>query len=360
MRDGTPLGSYLGGGGRESDYICPPAGVEGGPPGFDADATASIIRIDPHLGGPTVKLGNLTAKALAAATANAAIDTAGIDVDTWRERSADAFMAAAQMSNAIVSNLPVSGEGVVEMAPTTRRSRRDRKNHTPAVPQQPAAAPPEIAMKPVYPQSIQKQAEVVGQPVPYAPPAAPPPAMAEAWQQGPGLVMQQQPMMAPAVQQPAAPMWNAPMLGAQPIPAGGSLFNQTRQPPMQSATVPQQSASTAVQPPDIRVQFEIDGFPFQFDGYFHKVIITDTTMVLAFDDRAVGYPRQFPPMAIEQDIAVTIVGQPYVYVVAAPKHRFKFDNYEMCVVEIRHTHQIEGPVHGQARPNRGGINAGPF
>jgi hypothetical protein len=93
--------------------------------------------------------------------------------------------------------------------------------------------------------------------------------------------MQQQPSMAPVYPQSAAPTWNAPMLGAQPIPAGGSLFNQTRQPPMQVAGAPAQNASTPVQPPDIRVQFEIDGLPFQFDGYFHKVIITDTTMVLA-------------------------------------------------------------------------------
>ena len=85
-------------------------------------------------------------------------------------------------------------------------------------------------------------------------------------------------------------------------------------------------------PPTCKVTFEVKGHPLQSEAFFHVVSRADDHLVLAFDSRAVGYPRVMPKDA-NVEIAVLIDNMDRIFVTTLVC-QLSFLNYELCILKI--------------------------
>jgi hypothetical protein len=92
-----------------------------------------------------------------------------------------------------------------------------------------------------------------------------------------------------------------------------------------------------LEPPKVRVYFEVDGSPFKSDGYFHQVIRNRQTLVLVYDTRVGGYPRSYP-QPMDASIACWIAGGEHVYICNTTGIEFTLDNYDVCILLIKEEH----------------------
>ena len=95
----------------------------------------------------------------------------------------------------------------------------------------------------------------------------------------------------------------------------------------------------AGQPPTFKVTFEIHGVPFTQEAFYHQIIRDGPNLVLVFDRRAVGFPRNFP-QTTESDMAVHIEGQDVAYRTQTTGIHFPFLDYDLCVLLIKSEHPL--------------------
>jgi hypothetical protein len=157
------------------------------------------------------------------------------------------------------------------------------------------------------------------------------------------LPMQQQSMIQPqwqaGVQQPPVqPPQTYPPPPTYPTPApwpqqqAPSLFQTV-------ANQPREIQGQLVKPPAFKVEFEIYGVPFKQEAFYHQIIRSDANLVLVFDRRAVGFPRNFPTTT-DADMAVQISGQDVIYRTQTTGIHFPFLDYDLCVLLIKSEHPI--------------------
>jgi len=100
------------------------------------------------------------------------------------------------------------------------------------------------------------------------------------------------------------------------------------------------------QPPEIKVAFEVKGTPFKTEAYYHSVVRNGSNLVLIFDNTAVGYPKMFP-QATTEEIAVFIEGNSSIYITQVHRNenleecRFEYDNNDFCILTIIDEHPLQ-------------------
>jgi len=103
--------------------------------------------------------------------------------------------------------------------------------------------------------------------------------------------------------------------------------------PITTAQPPLSQPSAEALVPRIEVEFEMENTPLDGSAFYHQVIREGTVLVLAFDKRAVGYPKNFPKRVVD-DILVHVVGTNVVYVTKTTGIRFPFMSFELCVLLV--------------------------
>lgn len=283
--DATTLHGPLG----MTGYVVPSAGEEGGQPGWHHKQTAKQVVVDPHLGGNVVINPSTITQAAAAAVAKQFdVRATGTTIDDRREL---AYQAVTKLAS---HAMPVGPSGVT----------LTQAQYTPGMPQ-PGSGMPPLGMS-----------SAGESPVPQTMTAEPYPQQ-----------YLQQPRQVPPAQQPDS--YGVPNM-LPPVPV--SLFK--RQPTHQKQVVtPGQELPAG--PPLREVLFEIEGIgAMPMTALFHDLIVDRNTLVLVFDHRAVGFPRNFPTYNSDARLAVQVVETHRVYFCKPPKHRFMFKTFELCVLEI--------------------------
>jgi len=191
----------------------------------------------------------------------------------------------------------------------------------------------------------------VGQTIPQQPAviSAPQPVKAaslDGWQQPQQMPPQSQQMP----QQPIQPVQQQ----QQPVYPSVNVVQQQQAPTsLFDALLPQQQrlqekhAEMPAKPPTFRVEFEIHGIPFKQEAYYHQIIRNDANLVLVFDRRAIGYPRNFP-LATDADMAAHIEGQDVVYRVHTTGIQFPFLDYDLCILLIKSEHSLNQDTNEEA------------
>lgn len=207
----------------------------------------------------------------------------------------------------------------------------------PAEPVKPQQAPTQRFQQPQSVPGVPsgQPAPPPGQPANFAAPAPAPQAPPAA-----GFVDQTAPMQPHFPAQPAAPqappaqpqMQPQMQPPAQPAQGGGSLFARAAGQPVQAPHQPANGTPAAA--PTVQIEFELQGAAASQTGWFHQVIRSGANLVLAFDNNAVGYPTAFP-QTTQQDMAVHIVGQDVIYIVATTGIRFTFKEHDLCILLIK-------------------------
>ena len=100
------------------------------------------------------------------------------------------------------------------------------------------------------------------------------------------------------------------------------------------------------QAPEIKVAFEVKGTPFKTEAYYHSVVRNGSNLILIFDNTAVGYPKMFP-QATAEEIAVYIDGNNSIYITKIHLNdqleecRFEYDSNEFCILSILDEQPLE-------------------
>jgi len=100
------------------------------------------------------------------------------------------------------------------------------------------------------------------------------------------------------------------------------------------------------QAPEIKVAFEVKGTPFKTEAYYHAVVRNGSNLILIFDNEAVGYPKMFP-QATTEEIAVFIEGNSSIYITKVHRNenleecRFEYDGNEFCILSIVDEHPLQ-------------------
>lgn len=108
-----------------------------------------------------------------------------------------------------------------------------------------------------------------------------------------------------------------------------------------SATMQPQVNNNAVQPPTVKVTFEVAGFG-TFETAYHRVVRgdDDISLVLVYDNRFQGGLKYFPQPS-DSPMFVDVHDLPCVFQVRSAGLRFVVDNLEMCVLLIEQVAEKE-------------------
>jgi hypothetical protein len=279
-------------------YMVGRSTLHGAVRGWRSDAIASEINVDPDIPGEgfTVDMTKISAQDFSAATDRAALNDA-VSYDDLASRASAVYRAFAPVYQ---RPEPQNGE---DMGDTTRAldmpaaAPLNQYNAQPARAAFPAPAPPP--------------------PQPVAQALAPAPATIQAT--------------------PPAPPPQAPAPQPVATPKRASLFAQTVASATPRPAVTPPTVSGAATPPTFKVEFEIDGMPFVQESWYHDVVRNEHVLVLVYDNRCVGYPRnRLQPT--EQDIAVHVADSDSIYIVRDPSISFEFADQDFKVLLIKAEH----------------------
>jgi hypothetical protein len=317
-------------------YIVPPAGEEGGPPDYDPWRPAAEIVVDPDQpgGGIIFRPRELAAGRMKSAMANR----------TGRNKTvADRSLAAAEAIAEVAATLP-----------------GDCRQLTPRQP---------LVFSPVVSDGSKSDAGYAPQPLPghSLVPAVPPPVKPTLT---PTTANEHPAMLIPQLTTPPRPVVTPEQVSARP-------FSLDQLPTVQAGQVPPQNFPPAVhgslqkallgrqpateqldsreslqlqlppQAPGRCVDFEVQGNPLTVQGWFHYVIRDKNTLVLVFDDRVQGFPKQILPV-IDEAILMHLRGQTVMYKLSATGIRFTFEpgaglRYDMQVLLILDEYEAPKP-----------------
>ena len=335
---------------------------DGAPLGYDPDAVATCILVDPDIPGqgftfdPTQIRKDQMAAAVAAADPQHAVS-----VEERRFRASNVlrqFAAGGVPEQPVPTfnnakrespiNLPgtyvvpqatagggqepmqphvqtLADQGVQTAKATTRSRQQSPPNAAIGQPMGTNPAAPQQVSRPLSTAPVTIKAATLGglaAQLPTQPPAQLP---AQPVAQRPA-----QPDNPPAIP-PAAD--SGPLGMPQPVqqPGAVSLFDAFTRGGSSPGAAP--TAGNTVRPPTFKVTFEVKGVPFRQEAFYHQIVRSDATLVLAFDRRAVGFPKNFP-LETDADLAVQIEGQDVIFVAKTTGMQFPFLDYDICILLI--------------------------
>lgn len=95
----------------------------------------------------------------------------------------------------------------------------------------------------------------------------------------------------------------------------------------------QMQMAPAIQTPEEKVTFEIDGFG-AVESYYHTARRHDVILVLSLDNRYRGASRYFPQPPPDRCLLVDVHSLPEVFQVSSQVLQFPFENHELLVLFI--------------------------
>lgn len=286
-------------------FVVKQSTMHGAPAGWRADASASVVNVDPDVagGGFTVdfsKLNNVTAQQI--------VDDAGVrqatSFDDMRERAAAALRQFAASTNALQP----------EVAPQEIMT-------------QPQPTPPVI---PGFDRSANPVAAQVPSGWPSPPASAPPSVLLPAPAVGNG---QPQPVQAAQFAAPTAPPATHVQRGDPQ--AKPSLFDRVASPAPSAHAAP---VHRGVAPqPSFKVKFEVNNSAVDIEAWYHQIIRAEHILALCYDVRTTGIPRM-TLRPTSENIAVHVEGSDSIYIVTDPAIRFVHNDEEVQVFFIKSEH----------------------